>query len=110
MNKIIKQIIKFADKTKIELMSLTPVLKFMKEMEYFSTTFKKISENDNLELDMVYITFTEDGDNVLIPVFDDKIIEELIIRVNADELKIVLDMYRNLEVNEKIEMKKIIYN
>ena len=55
---------------------------------------------------MVYITFTEDGDNVLIPVFDDKIIEELIIRVNADELKIVLDMYRNLEVNEKDRNEK----
>lgn len=103
MNKIIKQIIKIADEEKIEIVSLSPIFKEMKAMTLFLPLFRGASGNCNLEIDVVYLVFNEEGDNILIPVFKDEIMKELIIKVNPDQVSYMLEVCDNLEESEEIE-------
>lgn len=104
INKIFKQIIKIADKEKIELISLNPIYQEMPEMETFLILFKSMSDDDSLELDIVYITFTENGDNILFPINNDKILEDLIVKITPSKLKEMLLKYKEIEENEEIEI------
>lgn len=103
MNKIIKQIIKIADEEKIEIVSLSPIFKEMKAMTLFFNLFRESFHNQNLEIDVVYLVFNEDGDNILVPVFKDEIMKELIIKVNPDQVSYMLEVCDNLEESEEIE-------
>lgn len=103
MNKIIKQIIKIADEKKIEIVSLSPIFKEMKAMTLFLNLFRESFHNQNLEIDVVYLVFNEDGDNILVPVFKDEIMKELIIKVNPDQVSYMLEVCDNLEESEEIE-------
>ena len=103
MNKIIKQIIKIADEEKIEIGSLSPIFKEMKAMTLFLNLFRESFHNQNLEIDVVYLVFNEDGDNILVPVFKDEIMKELIIKVNPDQVSYMLEVCDNLEESEEIE-------
>lgn len=110
MNKLIKQIIKIADEEKIEIVSLSPIYKEMKEMDLFLPLFRGASGNCNLEIDVVYLVFNEEGDNILIPVFKDKILEELIIKIDPKDISAMLEICKNLEENEEIEINTQLYN
>ena len=93
MNKILKQILKIADKEKIEIISINPIFKEMEQMEVFFHFFKSISDDYSLELDSVYITFIEDGVNVLFPVIDDKVIEDLVLKIDPNKINQILEQY-----------------
>ena len=103
MNKILKQILKIADKEKIEIMSIRPIFKEMKEMEIFFHLFRSISDDYSLDLDMVYIAFIEDGVNVLFPVIDDKVIEDLVLKIDPSKINQMLEQYYEMEEKEKNE-------
>lgn len=105
MNKLLKQIIKIADKEKIEIMSIRPIFKEMKEIEVFCHLFRSISDDYSLELDSVYITFIEDGVNVLFPVIDDKVIEDLVLKIDPSKINEMLEQYYEME--EKKENEEI---
>lgn len=103
MNKLIKQIIKIADEEKIEIVSLSPIYKEMKAMILFLQLFRDTFNNQNLEIDVVYLLFNEEGDNILVPVFKNEIMKELIIKVNPDQVSYMLEVCDNLEESEEIE-------
>ena len=103
MNKLIKQIIKIADEEKIEIVSLSPIYKEMKAMTLFLQLFRDTFNNQNLEIDVVYLVFNEEGDNVLVPVFKKEIMKELIIKVNPDQVSYMLEVCDNLEESEERE-------
>lgn len=103
MNKIIKQIIKIADEEKIEIVSLSPIYKEMKAMTLFLNLFRESFHNQNLEIDVVYLVFNKEGNNILVPVFKNKIMKELIIKVNPDQVSYMLEVCDNLEESEEIE-------
>lgn len=105
MNKLLKQILKIADKEKIEIMSIRPIFKEMKEIEVFTHLFRALSDNYSLDLDMVYITFIEDGVNVLFPVIDGKIMEDLVLKIDPNKINQMLEQYYEME--EKEENEKI---
>lgn len=103
MNKILKQILKIADKEKIEIISINPICKKMKEMEVFFHLFRSISDDYSLELDSVYITFIEDGVNVLFPVIDDKVIEDLVLKIDPSKINEMLEQYYEMEDKKENE-------
>ena len=103
MNSIIKQIIKIADKEKIEILSINPIFNEMKEMENFLIFFRNLEDNYELELDSVYIAFSEDGNNILFPVIDNKVKEESIIKINPKKIREMLEQYYEMEENEENE-------
>lgn len=105
INKILKQILKIADKEKIEIISINPIFKEMKEIEVFFNLFRSISDDYSLELDSVYITFIEDGVNVLFPVIDDKVIEDLVLKIDPSKINEMLEQYYEME--EKKENEEI---
>ena len=103
MNSIIKQIIKIADKEKIEILSINPIFNEMKEMENFLIFFRNLEDNYELELDSVYIAFSEDGNNILFQVIDNKVKEESIIKINPKKIREMLEQYYEMEENEENE-------
>ena len=103
INKILKQILKIADKEKIEIMSIRPIFKEMKEMEVFFHLFRSISDDYSLELDSVYITFIEDGVNALFPVIDDKVIEDLALKIDPSKINEMLEQYYEMEDKKENE-------
>lgn len=107
INKILKQILKIADKEKIEIMSIRPIFKEMKEMEAFLELFQNLCDDCFLDLDMVYITFIEDGAYVLFPIVKNKILEESILKVDVEQIDKMLEQYYEMEEkeeNEEIEL------
>lgn len=110
MNKTMKQIIKIADKEKIEIVSITPIFKDMAEMEIFLTLFRESSNNYDLEIDIVYLVFDENGNNILIPLFEGEILEDLILKVDPKNISYMLEMYNKLEDDEEIEIDTQLYN
>ena len=103
INKIFKQIIKIADKEKIEIMSIRPIFKEMGQMEVFTHLFRALSDNYSLDLDMVYITFIEDGVNVLFPIIDDKVIEDLVLKIDPSKINEMLEQYYEMEDKKENE-------
>lgn len=107
MNKILKQILKIVNKEKIEIISINPIFKEMKEIEVFLHLFRALSDDYSLELDSVYITFIEDGVNVLFPVINDKVIEDLVLKIDTSKINKMLEQYYEMEdkeENEEIEI------
>lgn len=102
MNKILKQILKIANKEKIEIISINPICKEMKEMEVFFHLFRTLSDDYSLELDSVYIAFIEDRVNVLFPVIDDKVIEDLVLKIDPSKINQMLEQYYEIEEEEKM--------
>lgn len=91
----------------MEIMSIRPIFKEMKEMKVFLNLFRSISDDYSLELDSVYITFIEDGVYVLFPVIDDKVIEDLALKIDPSKINQMLEQYYKLEdkeENEEIEI------
>lgn len=105
MNKILKQILKIADKEKIEIMSINPIFKDMEQIEVFLHLFRVLSDDYSLDLDSIYITFIEDGVNVLFPVIDDKVIEDLVLKIDPSKINEMLEQYYEME--EKKENEEI---
>lgn len=88
---------------KIEIVSLSPIYKEMKAMTLFLNLFRESFHNQNLEIDVVYLVFNEEGDNILVPVFKKEIMKELIIKVNPNQVSYMLEVCDNLEESEEIE-------
>lgn len=104
MNKLIKKLVEIADKENIELISLTLVVKGEQRFKKLLRLIEEVNEIQQIEADCLYMMWTELRELILAPILDEKILEDIIIKINAEVLEAIL------EDSFDFEEKKNYYN
>lgn len=104
MNKLIKELVEIADKENIELISLTLVVKGEQRFKKLLRLIEEVNEIQQIEADCLYMMWTELRELILAPILDEKILEDIMIKINAEVLEAIL------EDSVDFEEKKNYYN
>lgn len=104
MNKLIKELIEIADKENIELISLTLVVEGEPRFKKLLRLIEEVNEIQQIEADCLYMMWTELRELILAPILDEKILEDIMIKINAEVLEAIL------EDSVDFEEKKNYYN
>lgn len=104
MNKLIKELVEIADKENIELISLTLVVKGEQRFKKLLRLIEEVNEIQQIEADCLYMMWTELRELILAPILDEKILEDIMIKINAEVLEAIL------EDSFDFEEKKNYYN
>lgn len=104
MNKLIKELVEIADKENIELISLTLVVEGEPRFKKLLRLIEEVNEIQQIEADCLYMIWTELRELILAPILDEKILEDIMIKINAEILEAIL------EDSVDFEEKKNYYN
>ena len=104
MNKLIKELVEIADKENIELISLTLVVEGEPRFKKLLRLIEEVNEIQQIEADCLYMIWTELRELILAPILDEKILEDIMIKINAEVLEAIL------EDSVDFEEKKNYYN
>lgn len=104
MNKLIKELIEIADKENIELISLTLVVEGEPRFKKLLRLIEEVNEIQQIEADCLYMMWTELRELILVPILNEKILEDIMIKINAEVLEAIL------EDSVDFEEKKNYYN
>lgn len=115
MNKLIKELVEIADKESIEVISIKPLFKEEPNFKVFLRLLKEVNETDHIKTDYIYIIWSDLGDLLLVPILNEKIQEDISIKINSMVLDILLDKSFTLGFEEEereieIEEKTKYYN
>lgn len=104
MNKLIKELVEIADKENIELISLTLVVEGEPRFKKLLRLIEEVNEIQQIEADCLYMIWTELRELILAPILDEKLLEDIMIKINAEILEAIL------EDSVDFEEKKNYYN
>lgn len=104
MNKLIKELVEIADKENIELISLTLVVGGEPRFKKLLRLIEEVNEIQQIEADCLYMMWTELRELILAPILNEKILEDIMIKINAEVLEAIL------EDSFDFEEKKNYYN
>lgn len=104
MNKLIKELVEIADKENIELISLTLVVEGEPRFKKLLRLIEEVNEIQQIEADCLYMMWTELRELILAPILDEKLLEDIMIKINAEILEAIL------EDSVDFEEKKNYYN
>ena len=104
MNKLIKELVEIADKENIELISLTLVVEGEPRFKKLLRLIEEVNEIQQIEADCLYMMWTELRELILAPILNEKILEDIIIKINSEILEAIL------EDSVDFEEKKNYYN
>lgn len=91
MNKLIKELVEIADKENIELISLTLVVEGEPRFKKLLRLIEEVNEIQQIEADCLYMMWTELRELILAPILNEKILEDVIIKINSEILEMILE-------------------
>lgn len=91
MNKLIKELVEIADKENIELVSITPVFEEEPRFKKLLRLIEEVNEIQQIEADILFMMWTELRELILAPILDEKILEDVIIKINSEILEMILE-------------------
>lgn len=115
MNKFIKKLIKIADKKGMEVISISPLFKEEPTFKVFLKLLKEANETNNIKMDYIYIIWSDLADLLLVPILEEKIQEDISIKISSTILDALLNKSFTLGFEEEereieIEEKTKYYN